>query len=565
MSSLDAVPAAPPDPVTTGPVAAAAGPPRPLAVPGVRLSAIASAAGGEVRADASGPAASDPVLSGVTHDSRAVRPGDLYAALPGSTVHGARFVDQVVRQGAVAVLTDPVGLDLLGGTAGVPLLVAPDPRGVLGEVAAEVYGRPADDLVMLGITGTNGKTTTCYLLESALRASGRTTGLVGTVETRIADRRVPSVRTTPESTDLQALLAVMREQQVDACAMEVSSHALALHRVDGIRYDVAGFTNLSQDHLDFHPDLEHYYAAKASLFVPQRCEQAVVCVDDAWGRRLAGDARAAGVPVVTVATPACDDPSAPADHRAEQLAPAADGAGTTFVLRSATGAAGAAAADGWALTSPLPGEFNVANTAVAALVLTLAGLGADEVSAGLAGAAGVPGRMQVVPAPVHDPAAPLAVVDYAHTPRAVAVALRALRRRTSGPLVVVLGAGGDRDPGKRAAMGAAAAQEADVVVVTDDNPRSEDPAAIRAAVLVGAREAAAAQGGRTVTVLEVADRAEAVAAALDHARAAAGGTLLVAGKGHETGQEVAGTVHPFDDREVLERLLAGAGTAGGAR
>jgi UDP-N-acetylmuramoyl-L-alanyl-D-glutamate--2,6-diaminopimelate ligase len=262
-----------------------------------------------------------------------------------------------------------------------------------------------------------------------------------------------------------------------------------------------------------------------------------------------------------VATPSTDDPGAPAQWRATDPAPAADGVGTRFVLRGPDGEA-------WQLTSPLPGGFNVANTAVAALVLRLAGLGPADVTTGLEAAGGVPGRMEVV-APAAGGAEPLAVVDYAHTPQAVAVALQALRPRTSGPLVVVLGAGGDRDPGKRAAMGAAAAQEADVVVVTDDNPRSEDPAAIRAAVLAGARQTAgAARGeGREVHVLEVGDRAQAVAVAVEHARRGPGGTVLVAGKGHESGQEVAGTVHPFDDREVLAGALraAGAPAGGGAR
>ncbi len=568
MSSLVAVPAAVPRHAPgSHPTAAgtSAGPPRPTRVPGVLLSALVPTAGAPDRSD---PGA-DPLVSGVTHDSRAVRPGDLYAALPGATVHGGRFVEQAVRDGAAAVLTDPDGAALVAAgplADAVPLLVVDDPRAVLGEVAAQVYDRPADHLLLLGITGTNGKTTTCHLLEAALRSAGRTTGLVGTVETRIADRRVPSVRTTPESPDLQALLAVMREQGVATCAMEVSSHALALHRVDGIRYDVAGFTNLSQDHLDFHPDLEHYYAAKASLFAAARSRQGVVCVDDGWGRRLAGDAAVGGVPVLTVSTPAHDDPESTGsgastpDWRAVELEPGPHGVGTGFVLLGPGG-------ERWDLVSPLPGEFNVANTAVAALVLRVAGLDPAEVATGLAGAGGVPGRMQVVAWPEGAPTGlPLAVVDYAHSPQAVAVALRALRARTAGRLAVVLGAGGDRDAGKRGAMGMAAASVADVVVVTDDNPRSEDAATIRAAVLAGAHEEAgrAAVAGRPVTVLEVGDREQAVAEALRHASEVAGSTLLVAGKGHETGQEVAGTVHPFDDREVLARLLGAArGTADG--
>ncbi len=581
MSSLVAVPAAVPDPVPGAPATAAgapagtaAGPPRPARVPGVALSLLAVTAGAAGTTGTTGAtgrdARPDPLVTGVTHDSRSVRPGDLYAALPGATVHGARFAEQVVRSGAVALLTDPAGASLAAAAPGrddvaVPLVVVEDPRGVLGEVAAQVYDRPAEHLLLLGITGTNGKTTTCYLLEAALRSAGRTTGLVGTVETRIGDRRVPSVRTTPESPDLQALLAVMREQHVQVCAMEVSSHALALHRVDGICYDVAGFTNLSQDHLDFHPDLEHYYAAKASLFTAHRSRQGVVCVDDAWGRRLADDAVAGGVPVLTVSTPAHDDPESTSagvstpDWRAVELEPGPDGVGTAFVLLGPGD-------ERWDLVSPLPGEFNVANTAVAALVLRLAGLDVAAVATGLAGAGGVPGRMEVVVAPAGSPTGlPLTVVDYAHTPSAVGVALRALRPRTAGRLVVVLGAGGDRDAGKRAAMGSAAAEVADVVVVTDDNPRSEDPATIRAAVLVGAHEQAARAvlDGRPVTVLEVGDRQLAVATALRHAAEVAGSTLLVAGKGHETGQEVAGTVHPFDDREVLAGLLASGLASGG--
>lgn len=536
MSSLVAVPAPPPRPARPVPVA---------------LTEVARAAGAPPVPDASGVE-----VTGVTHDSRAVRPGDLYAALPGSNAHGATFTAQAVAAGAVAVLTDRAGRELVDSDAPVPVLVVDDPRAVLGHVAATVHGHPSERLLLLGITGTNGKTTTCYLLESALRSAGRRTGLVGTVETRVGDERVPSVRTTPESTDLQALLAVMVERGVQACAMEVSSHALALHRVDGIVYDVAGFTNLSQDHLDFHPDLEHYYAAKASLLTPQRSRRAVVCVDDLWGRRAAADAGADGLPVTTVATPALDDPAltragAGPDWRAVELAPADDGVGTRFVLLGPD-------AHRLALVSPLPGDFNVANTAVAALVLLEAGLDEREVAYGLAAASGVPGRMEVVPGP---PDAPLAVVDYAHTPEAVAVALRALRGRTAGRLVVVLGAGGDRDAGKRPAMGEAAVLGADAVVVTDDNPRSEDPAAVRAEVLRGATAARDGLRDREVVVAEVGDRREAVAAALRLAGEVPGSTVLVAGKGHETGQEVAGTVHPFDDRAVLADLLAAAGAA----
>ncbi len=485
-------------------------------------------------------------VTGVTLDSRAVCPGDLYAALPGARTHGARFAREAAAGGAVAVLTDPEGA-AEAAEAALPMLVVERPRTRLGALAAWIYGTPADDLLLVGVTGTNGKTTTVHLLESVLRAAGHRTGLVGTVETRVLDRVLPSVRTTPEATDLQALLALMREEGVSAAVMEVSSHALVLGRVDGVVYDVAAFTNLSQDHLDFHPDMESYFAAKASLFTPQRCRRAVVCVDDAWGRRLAAGAP---VPVTTVAAGSAagaDSDRSVADWSVRDVTIRGDG-GSDFVLSSRAGIALDA-------TSRLPGPFNVANAALAAVVGLLAGATLDQVRSGLSAAAGVPGRMEVVAG--RGGGRPLAVVDYAHTPDAVATATEALRRTVPGRLVVVLGAGGERDPHKRPAMGAAAAQVADLVVVTDDNPRSEDPAAIRAAVLAGARRTAAASGAE---VVEVADRRAALERAARGLGAADG--VLVTGKGHEQGQEVAGELQPFDDRVALrEALLAASGAA----
>ena len=510
--------------------------PRPRSVPGRTLSDVAALLGVPLAADAQD--AGTRRLTGVTLDSRSVREGDLYAALPGARAHGAQFLPDAVRLGAVACLTDPAGR-ASAEALGLPALVVDDPRARLGEVAAQVYGDPGDALLLLGVTGTNGKTTTTYLLESALRVTGRTTGLVGTVETRVGDETVASERTTPESPDVHALLAVMRERGVSTCAMEVSSHALALHRVDGVVFDVAGFTNLSQDHLDFHGTLEEYFAAKADLFTPARSRRGVVCVDDEWGRRLAATAT---VPVVTVGTSAL----AGADWTVRDAEVAASGRTTAFDLTSRDGRS-------HRLTSPLPGEFNVANTALAFVMLLACGVAAGDAARGLALATGVPGRMEPVQSTT--PGEPLAVVDYAHTPDAVAAALRALRPSTRGRLVVVLGAGGDRDPGKRQAMGAAAARHADVVVVTDDNPRSEDRAAIRAAVLAGARAQARTSGAE---VLEVPDRAQAVDVALEQL-AGRGDTVLVAGKGHEIGQEVDGVVHPFDDRDVLRAALARRG------
>jgi UDP-N-acetylmuramoyl-L-alanyl-D-glutamate--2,6-diaminopimelate ligase len=477
-------------------------------------------------------------------DSRAIRPGDLYAALPGANVHGARFVGVAVGLGAVAVLTDPAGAALLAlNEVTVPVLVVREPRAVLGAVAAMIYGHASNALTMLGITGTNGKTTTAYLLDSALRALGCVTGLIGTVETRIGQDRIKSIRTTPESSDLHALFAVMLERGVDTCTMEVSSHALALHRVDGVRYDVAAFTNLSQDHLDFHGSMEDYFLAKASLFTPERAVRAVVCVDDEWGRRLA---REAAVPVMTISS----RPDVDADWRILTAGPGE----SAFEL--------VAGDRRLSLRSALPGDFNRVNTAVAALVLLAAGHPFGSLQAALAADPHVPGRMErVVLTGIHgadhsdagQERMPLAVVDFAHTPDAVAAALKALRHNTAGSLIAVLGAGGDRDRGKRASMGAAAAAHADLIYVTDDNPRSEDPAAIRAALLGGALAQEQSTHSAPGRIREIGDRAIAIREAV--AAAGVGDTVVVLGKGHESGQDIAGVVHPFDDKTHLRAAL----------
>jgi UDP-N-acetylmuramoyl-L-alanyl-D-glutamate--2,6-diaminopimelate ligase len=473
------------------------------------------------------PDDADVPITGVTHDSRQVRPGDLYAALPGTKSHGATFADQAVAAGAAAVLTDSTAA--VSGH-GVPIIRVADPRARLGRVAAYVYGEPGHDLLMLGITGTNGKTTTAHLMESGLQAAGQRTGLIGTIETRVGDEQFPSVRTTPEATDLHALLAVMRERGATACVMEVSSHALVLSRVDGIVFDVVGFTNLSQDHLDFHADLEEYFAAKASLFTRQRSRRGVVTVDDEYGRRLATQAE---VPVVTVS----------ARHDADWQ-----------VTKQEVGHSGSTAAtlehrDGRHLgvATQLPGDFNLANAALAMVMLIEAGVDATHAFRGVMRCRGVPGRMERVQSTGLDE--PLALVDYAHTPDAIENVLRALRPSTPGRLVVVVGAGGDRDPHKRAAMGAAAARHADLVIVTDDNPRSEDPADIRAAVIAGARAA----GAEPTEVEEIGDRSAAMIRAAETTWST--DTVVVLGKGHEQGQEVAGVVHPFDDRIVLREAL----------
>ena len=476
--------------------------------------------------------AADATITGVTHDSAAVRPGDLLAALPGSRTHGARYVPAAVAAGAVAVLTDPAGAEL-AAAAGVPLLVADRPRALLGALAALVYDDPTARMLVLGVTGTNGKTTTAYLLEEALRAAGHVTGLVGTVETRVAGESVPSKRTTPEATDLQAAFAAMAERGVTAVAMEVSSHALALGRVDGTRFAAGAFTNLSQDHLDFHADMEDYFAAKALLF-DGRCRHEVVNVDDAYGRRLVREG--------TVAVSADGDPAAA--WRVVEPAPEPAGGQRFRVL-------GPAGVD-LPVTLRLPGAFNAANALVA--IATLASVGVDPgVAAKGVEQTAVPGRMEPV-----DAGQPWAAyVDYAHKPGALRAVLDAARAGTPGRLIVVVGAGGDRDAGKRPAMGEIAARGSDLLIVTDDNPRTEDPATVRAAVRAGA---IAVPPGERGEVVEVGDRREAVAAAVAAARP--GDTVVVAGKGHEQGQEVAGVVHPFDDRVVLRAAIEAAHGSG---
>jgi UDP-N-acetylmuramoyl-L-alanyl-D-glutamate--2,6-diaminopimelate ligase len=486
-------------------------------------------AGAPTDTPAAAPAAL-PAVTGITHDSRAVRPGDLYAALPGARFHGADFAPQAAAAGAVAVLTDPAGAARAAAT-GLPVLTVADPRSRMGELAAAIYDAPGEAMLLIGITGTSGKTTTAYLVEGGLSAArGPATGLIGTVETRIGNRRTRSERTTPEATDLQALFAVMREHGVDCAVMEVSSHALVLGRVDGAVFDVAVFTNLSPEHMDFHSGMEDYFQAKAQLFTPRRSRLGVVNMDDDHGRRLIAEA---GVPLVTYSAQGRLD----ADWRAEDVA-----AGLLDSRFTAIGPKG----ERVTAVAPLPGPFNIANTLAAIAALAAAGLDPQTAADGIAAVPGVPGRLERV-----DAGQPyLAVVDYAHKTDAVESVLRALRSTTDGRTHAVLGCGGDRDRGKRGPMGAALARLADTAVLTSDNPRSEDPLAILAAMLAGAAEVPA--GVRAHVIVEP-DRAAAVAAAV--ARARPGDIVLVAGKGHEQGQDIAGEVRPFDDREVLRAAI----------
>ncbi|MFT3900330.1 MAG: UDP-N-acetylmuramoyl-L-alanyl-D-glutamate--2,6-diaminopimelate ligase [Gordonia sp. (in: high G+C Gram-positive bacteria)] len=486
----------------------------------------------------------DTAVTGVTLRAQHAHPGDLFAALPGARAHGAEFVAQAVERGAVAVLTDPRGAELVATALPAdrrpPILVHDDPRAVLGAVSSAVYGHPSRALTVIGITGTSGKTTTAFMVEGALLSAGRSVGLIGTVATRINGETEPSSLTTPEAPDLQALLATMVERGVDTVVMEVSSHALSLGRVAGTSFAVGGFTNLSQDHLDFHPTMDDYFDAKAALFDPQSpvaAAAAVICVDDEWGRRMTGRA----TDPVTVAT---------ADARPTAGEPRR----WTAVVPAAPGAAELIDPDGGehALAVPLPGRYNVTNAALAVALCAAAGAPVDQVCAGIADVV-VPGRLE----PVRAGQGFLALVDYAHKPAAVEAVLATLAADCRGRIGIVLGAGGDRDAGKRPQMGAAAARGADLVIVTDDNPRTEDPATIRAAVSAGAREVT---DGRATDIREIGDRAAAIAAVV--AWAAPDDVVLIAGKGHEVGQEINGVKHEFDDRVVLARALVEAAGSG---
>ena len=462
--------------------------------------------------------AGECLVSGIELDSRLVLPGDIFAAIAGHATHGARFVDQALANGAAAILTDPEGAQQMGDQP-VPVVVARDPRRLLGGVAAGLYGEPR--LTLLGITGTNGKTTVAAMLEAGLREAGRSTGVIGTTGIRFGDVALAAGRTTPEAVHLHALLGAMGESGVDSVAMEVSSHAVAEKRIDGLLFDVAGFTNLTRDHLDYHGTMDRYFAAKARLFTPAHAKRGVVGVDDAWGARLAEQA---AIPIVRWTTVPGGAADWRLEHRAgEWLAVAADGGVQVLAV-------------------PLPGAYNRANALCALAMLDAIGVDRAAAARGIARVR-VPGRMEVVG--TRDGVT--GIVDYAHSPDAVARAVDAAREGSAGRIIVVIGAGGDRDREKRPLMGGAAARLADCVIVTDDNPRSEDPSVIRQAVLEGAQAGPA-------EVRVVPDRRDAIVDAVTMARP--GDRVLVLGKGHEQGQEVAGIVHPFDDRDELRTALA---------
>lgn len=469
-------------------------------------------------------------LTDITHDSRQAGPGVLFACRPGQRMDGHDFARQAVAAGSPALLVERL-CDLP-----VPQITVRSVADALGHAAAAIHGHPSRALTLIGITGTNGKTTTAHLLESALRAAGHVTGLIGTVQTRVAGQATPGARTTPESTELQRLLKRMADTGVTAAAMEVSSHGLALGRVTGTSFAVAVFTNLSQDHLDFHADLEDYYAAKARLFLPEHTRVAVVNVDDPWGRRLAAAAPVA-VLRVCLSGAAGDADVAALDVDAGRL-------GWTITV--------ACAGRRLRLRTKLPGRFNAENALCALAAAHAAGIELDAAVEGIAALDGVPGRMERV-----DAGQPFTVmVDYAHTPDSVANVLAAARDLAgSRRVLVVVGCGGDRDPTKRPLMGRVAAEFADFALLTSDNPRSEDPMAILGMMVSGARSVPQAAWAAEP------DRRAAIAIALQAAEP--GDVVVLAGKGHEPYQELADRILPFDDRLVARELLEAIDVATG--
>ena len=473
---------------------------------------------------------------GVSVDSGDTSPGELFVGLPGFTAHGARFAAEAVASGAVAVLTDSDGAQIVHELApGTPALVHDDPRAVVGPLSAEVYHHPARGLITTAVTGTNGKTTTSYFLDAILSAHVGGCMVAGTVELRVGERSVESPRTTVEAPVLQRMMALAVEDKVGAASLEASSHAIVLHRLDGIVVDVAGFTNLQRDHLDFHKTMEGYLEAKAQLFTPEHARRGVVCVDDQWGATLAAEAP------IEIDRVRAYPGDTPADWWVSDAAVSLTDSATTFTLHGPDG-------EKIEASCPLPGLVNVQNAALALVMAIRAGVPAATAATALAGAHNIPGRMQRISQ--RDGRRGLCIVDFAHTPDAMELALKAVRPITPGRLIVVFGSDGDRDQGKRPMLGEVCARLADVLVVTDENPRSEDPQLIRNAILEGVR-------GVRPDLTDVEEittwRGDAVRRGVE--LCGPDDTVIVTGKGHEPFLEMAGEFIRYNDAPVMAEAV----------
>ena len=460
-------------------------------------------------------------VTGISQSSNEISTGDLFIALPGEKFHGAQFAADAVERGAVAVLTDLTGAAMV---TGVPVLVVENPRRAAGVISAWFYEEPMRDLYSVGVTGTNGKTTVTTLLHQIMQAAGRESGLIGTVETRIGSEVLLSKRTTPESAELQGLIATMRERHMRNLVMEVSSHAITLERIRGSHFAVVGFTNLSQDHLDFHKSMEEYFLAKAKLFTFEYADLAVINIDDVYGARLAAMTE---LPVMSLSR----TNTKATWHFAS-------------ITRDYVGAAIAIRGSGGILIEGktiLQGGFNYDNLLMAVAIATESGIDPIDIAAILPQLTGAVGRLEAVRLGQNF----TALVDYAHSPDAVARVLETAHEITTGSVIAVLGCGGDRDASKRSLMGLALRDGADIAIYTSDNPRSEKPEDILVQMVL---DIDVQEPNEVIT-----DRKAAIRAAVNHA--AAGDVVIVLGKGHEKGQEISGVIYPFDDRIELARAI----------
>ena len=460
-------------------------------------------------------------VTGISQSSNEISTGDLFIALPGEKFHGAQFAADAVERGAVAVLTDLAGAAMV---TGVPVLVVENPRRAAGVISAWFYEEPMRDLYSVGVTGTNGKTTVTTLLHQIMQAAGRESGLIGTVESRIGSEVLLSKRTTPESAELQGLIATMRERHMRNLVMEVSSHAITLERIRGSHFAVVGFTNLSQDHLDFHKSMEEYFLAKAKLFTFEYADLAVINIDDVYGARLAAMTE---LPVMSLSR---------TNTKATWH--------FTSITRDYVGAAIAIRGSGGILIEGktiLQGGFNYDNLLMAVAIATESGIDPIDIAAILPQLTGAVGRLEAVRLGQNF----TALVDYAHSPDAVARVLETAHEITTGSVIAVLGCGGDRDASKRSLMGLALRDGADIAIYTSDNPRSEKPEDILVQMVLDID----VQAPNEV----ITDRKAAIRAAVNHATA--GDVVIVLGKGHEKGQEISGVIYPFDDRIELARAI----------
>ena len=483
----------------------------------------------------------DPVIRGISYDSRAVAPGDLFVALRGSASDGHDYLDHARALGATALLveTPPEGAP----RSGCPVVVVPDARRALAPVSVRFYGEPAAEMTLVGITGTNGKTSTSYLIESILSRASTRTGLIGTVEVRYAGERQRAVNTTPESLDLQRTLRSMRTHNVEAVVLEVSSHGLELGRVSGCSFAVAAFTNLTQDHLDFHGSMDAYRLSKERLFRYHLAPggAAVVNIDDPAGEDMGAAASASGARVVRCSRRA----DAGADVFVRSARVELGGSEVELQLPSSV----------LAVSLPLVGDFNLENLLVGVGIATALGISAEAIAAGVANCPQVPGRMELIEG--DRDAQPTVIVDYAHTPDAVAKLLAAVRPLASGRVITVFGCGGDRDRKKRPLMAQAVAETSDLSIATSDNPRTEDAEAILCDVEEGLKELTRVEpealGSQQRAYARVTDRREAIRLAVSMARAE--DTVVLAGKGHEDYQIIGHDKLPFDDREEARKAL----------